>query len=106
EPSPPTALSSHPARTTYRPHGPPRPRRTSDLHRTRAAHPTPAGLALALLGVHSLPPVLGAAASSPSRHHDGSLLLVAWLALALLMVASLTLLRLLRRLEGNWRPRS
>jgi hypothetical protein len=34
------------------------------------------------------------------------LLLIASLALALLMAASLTLLRLLRRLEGNWRPRS
>jgi hypothetical protein len=50
--------------------------------------------------------VLGTAASPASSHDDGTLLLFASLALALLMVASLTLLRLLRRLEGNWRPRS
>jgi hypothetical protein len=66
------------------------------LKRARPAHATVHGRH------HTLAPVTGATALAPaSGHSQGLLLLFASLASAVLMFASLTLLRLLRRLGGT-----
>jgi hypothetical protein len=86
-PVPRSRLTTHPRPTT---------------HRTPVAHRVPATNARGLARALSLPAVIGAASSPAPSHRDRTLVLFAFLALGVLMIASLTLLRLLRRLEGNW----
>jgi hypothetical protein len=72
-------------------------------HAARAAHQTPADRASSLARDLDPSSVLGTGlvSSAPGRP-DGMLLLLGSLALGLLVFASLTLLRLLRRVGGSW----